>query len=174
MSLLMQLDNRTLLVCLFVSAALFALAFARTWTAHRSLRGAGSFAFAFSCAAVGCLLFVVVPASTPWLQFIDTVVGDSLVCYVFAFLLAGIERFLGVQQFSRMGWLVVGVGALSIFFLHGVPRLDVRPHRGGGLGRLRGSPADRVRADSESGKEAPSDSKRGHVFICLVQLVPWI
>jgi diguanylate cyclase (GGDEF)-like protein len=116
MSLVMQLDNRTLLVGLCVSATLFAFAFARTWQAQRSLRGAGSFALAFLCAASSCFLFTVVSASSPLLLFLNTVVGDILVCCVFGFLLAGIEHFFGVHRSSRLGWGMVGVAAVSLFF----------------------------------------------------------
>jgi diguanylate cyclase (GGDEF)-like protein len=112
----MRLDNLTLLVCLFMVSSLLSLAFARTWGAHRSLRGAGSFALAFLSAAGSCLLFAVVPPSFAASRFVNTVVGDSLVCCIFAFLLSGIERFFGKQRFSRAGWLIVAAASLLILW----------------------------------------------------------
>jgi diguanylate cyclase (GGDEF)-like protein len=116
MPLVALIDNRTLLVCLWLTASLFALAFARTWKTHRGLRGAGSFALAFSSVALSCLLFAVVPASTPFLRFLNTVVGDSLVCCVFAFLINGIERFFAVRHFARSAWVLVGAASLLVFY----------------------------------------------------------
>jgi diguanylate cyclase (GGDEF)-like protein len=116
MSVASLLDNRTLLICLWMGSFLFALAFARTWRAHPGLRGAGFFSLAFLSAALSCLLFAVVPAVTPMLLFLNTVVGDTLVTCVYAFLLAGTERFFGVRRTTPIGWLVVALAAVLLFF----------------------------------------------------------
>jgi diguanylate cyclase (GGDEF)-like protein len=116
MGLVTMLDNRTLLVCLWLTSFLFALAFARTWKTHPGLRGAGSFSLAFASAALSCMLFAFVPASTPLLKFLNTVVGDCLVCCIFAFMVSGMEQFFAAPRFTRSAWVVVGIASLLVLY----------------------------------------------------------
>ncbi|WP_213803960.1 GGDEF domain-containing protein [Granulicella sp. dw_53] len=109
------LDNKTLLACLLMTASLSALGFARTWKTHPALRGAGSFSLAFLSGIGTCLLFALGRHSSPVTLFFSTVVADTLICCVSAFILSGIERFIGVQRFSRLGWTLVAIASLLFF-----------------------------------------------------------
>lgn len=116
MHLLGQMDNWTLVVSIAIVTSMSAFAFGRVWQTQGSLRGARSFAFAFLLGTISCLLFTLVPDSTPILRFFNTVVGDSLVLCVYALLFTGIERFFDVRRVARFGWILVGVAAVGLWY----------------------------------------------------------
>ena len=117
MHLLGLLDNWTLIVAIALTTSMAAFAFGMTWGTHRSLRGSGEFALAFLAGTLTCLLFTLVPDTTPLLRFFNTVVGDTLVALVYALILTGVEHFFGVRRLTRAAWLLVGlVFALTWYF----------------------------------------------------------
>ena len=120
MHLLGLLDNWTLVVCIALSTSLSAYSFARVWKTNRSLRGSGSFALAFAVGTASCILFTLVPDSTPFLKFLNTPLGDSLVLCVYALLLSGLEQFFRVRRTTWYGWAVVAVGfTLTCYYTEG-------------------------------------------------------
>ena len=117
MGLIARMDNWTLIVCIALATSMSSFAFARTWKTHRSLRGSGSFAFAFFLAAVTCFIFALIPDNTPLLRFLNTPVGDTLALCVYALLLTGVERFFEVRRATVFGWILVLISfALTIYF----------------------------------------------------------
>ncbi|AFL90073.1 diguanylate cyclase (GGDEF) domain-containing protein [Terriglobus roseus DSM 18391] len=109
----MHLDNLTILFCLLAAAILLACAFAGVQLTNRNTKGAGYFAAAFGAGAISCALFVFVAANGWWGTFLNTIVGDTLVCVFLTLLQLGIRSNLGLSVHRRM------IGALPLipFFL---------------------------------------------------------
>jgi diguanylate cyclase (GGDEF)-like protein len=116
MGLIARMDNWTLVVCIALATSMSAFAFGRTWKTHRSLRGSGSFALAFLFGTISCILFTLVPDSTPITRFLNIVVGDTLVICVYALLLMGVEQFFGARRVTRIGWLLVAAAFLLVVY----------------------------------------------------------
>jgi diguanylate cyclase (GGDEF)-like protein len=112
-----RLDIGTLMVCIALATLLYSYAFFRLWGTHRSLRGSGAFALAFLIAAITCILIPFVEPSTPTLARINILVGDTMALVLYAFLLTGIEQFLGERHLIRLAWLLALISlALNIYF----------------------------------------------------------
>ncbi len=117
MHLLGLLDNWTLMVAIALTTSMATFAFGMTWGTHRSLQGSGEFALAFFTGTLTCVLFTLVPDTTPVLRFCNTVLGDSLMPLVYALLLAGVEHFFRVRRLARFGYVLVAiVFALTWYF----------------------------------------------------------
>ena len=94
----LRLDNLTILFCLLASAILLACAFGAVWLTNRRTRGAGHFSLAFTAGALSCCLFTLVQAHGGWSTFLNTVVGDTLVCCFLSLLHLGIRSQLGISR----------------------------------------------------------------------------
>lgn len=121
--LILSLDNYTLLVAIFTSSLLFAIAFSRTGRQQYRQQGAGAFALAFFSAALSTVLIAVtavIRVPSPAARFFLTLLNDGLVICFYALLLDGIEQFYGQHRRNRMGWATTGVALLLLAYFTGV------------------------------------------------------
>jgi diguanylate cyclase (GGDEF)-like protein len=98
----LRLDNLTILFCLFATATLLACAFAGVRLTNRGTRGAGHFCSAFFAGAMSCCLFALVRANGGWGTFLNTVVGDTLVCVFLTLLQLGVRTNLVLPKHRRL------------------------------------------------------------------------
>jgi diguanylate cyclase (GGDEF)-like protein len=120
--LILGLDNYTLLVSIFTSSLLFALAFSRTGRQQYRQQGAGAFALAFFSAALSTVLIAVtavIEVRSPAARFLLTLLNDGLVICFYTLLLDGIEQFHGQRRHNRMGWVTTGAALLALGYFTG-------------------------------------------------------
>jgi diguanylate cyclase (GGDEF)-like protein len=117
--LIFSLDNYTLLVCIFTSSLLFAVAFSRTGRQQYRQQGAGAFALGFASAALSTVLIAVtaiVDVQSPMARFLLTLINDGLVICFYTLLLDGITQFYDRSHHHRVGWAVTAISLLLLAY----------------------------------------------------------
>ena len=113
MHLLQWVDNRTLVMCLCLLAAVFTTALLGIRHVYPRLRGVGTMAFGFFLGIPATLLLSVIGTA----GFLVTAIDTFCVCFCYVFLYLGILRFLGRRGHMRILGTVAGVAMATVFYV---------------------------------------------------------